>query len=61
MRHELDSLGIQLTVDKPIDAGEFEKRAMKEIGAPAEIVMRHRSPRASGTAVTCAPGLSIRM
>ena len=28
--------------DKPIDAGEFEKRAMKEIGAPAEIVMRHR-------------------
>jgi len=28
--------------DKPIDAGEFEKRTMKEIGAPAEIVMRHR-------------------
>ena len=28
--------------DKPIDPGEFEKRAMKEIGAPAEIVMRHR-------------------
>ena len=28
--------------DKPIDAGEFEKRTMKEIGAPAEVVMRHR-------------------
>ncbi|HWO23787.1 MAG TPA: M3 family metallopeptidase [Kofleriaceae bacterium] len=28
--------------DKPINAGEFEQRAMKEIGAPAEIVMRHR-------------------
>ncbi|HWU86727.1 MAG TPA: M3 family metallopeptidase [Kofleriaceae bacterium] len=28
--------------DKPIDAGQFEQRAMKEIGAPAEIVMRHR-------------------
>ncbi|MEO7736380.1 MAG: M3 family metallopeptidase [Kofleriaceae bacterium] len=28
--------------DKPIDAGEFEKRTMKEIGCPTEIVMRHR-------------------
>ncbi len=28
--------------DKPIDAGEFEKRAMKELGCPPEIVMRHR-------------------
>jgi peptidyl-dipeptidase Dcp len=28
--------------DKPIDAGEFEKRAMQEIGCPPEIVMRHR-------------------
>ncbi len=28
--------------DKPIDPGEFEKRAMKEIGCPPEIVMRHR-------------------
>jgi peptidyl-dipeptidase Dcp len=28
--------------DRPIDAGAFEQRAMKEIGAPAEIVMRHR-------------------
>jgi peptidyl-dipeptidase Dcp len=28
--------------DKPIDAGEFEKRTMKEIGCPPEIVMRHR-------------------
>jgi len=28
--------------DKPIDAGEFEQRAMKEIGCPPEIVMRHR-------------------
>jgi peptidyl-dipeptidase Dcp len=28
--------------DKPINAGEFEKRTMKEIGAPTEIVMRHR-------------------
>lgn len=28
--------------DRPIDAGAFEKRAMQEIGAPAEIVMRHR-------------------
>ncbi len=28
--------------DRPIDPGEFEKRVMKEIGAPAEIVMRHR-------------------
>jgi peptidyl-dipeptidase Dcp len=27
---------------KGIDPGEFEKRAMKEIGMPAEIVMRHR-------------------
>ncbi|MGN6105047.1 MAG: M3 family metallopeptidase, partial [Kofleriaceae bacterium] len=27
---------------KPIDAGVFEKAAMKEIGAPSEIVMRHR-------------------
>jgi peptidyl-dipeptidase Dcp len=28
--------------DKPIDASEFEKRVMKEIGCPPEIVMRHR-------------------
>jgi peptidyl-dipeptidase Dcp len=28
--------------DKPIDASEFEKRTMKEIGCPPEIVMRHR-------------------
>ncbi len=28
--------------DKPIDAGEFEKRTMAEIGCPTEIVMRHR-------------------
>jgi peptidyl-dipeptidase Dcp len=28
--------------DKPIDPGEFEKRTMKEIGMPTEIVMRHR-------------------
>ena len=28
--------------DKPIDPGEFEKRTMKEIGCPPEIVMRHR-------------------
>ena len=28
--------------DKPIDPGEFEKRAMKEIGCPPEVVMRHR-------------------
>jgi peptidyl-dipeptidase Dcp len=28
--------------DKPIDAGEFEKRVMKELGCPSEIVMRHR-------------------
>jgi peptidyl-dipeptidase Dcp len=28
--------------DKPIDPSEFEKRTMKEIGAPTEIVMRHR-------------------
>jgi peptidyl-dipeptidase Dcp len=28
--------------DKPIDPGEFEKRMMKEIGCPPEIVMRHR-------------------
>ena len=27
---------------KPIDAGAFEKATMKEIGAPSEIVMRHR-------------------
>ena len=27
---------------KGIDPGEFEKRAMREIGMPAEIVMRHR-------------------
>ncbi len=27
---------------KPIDAGAFEKATMKEIGAPTEIVMRHR-------------------
>jgi peptidyl-dipeptidase Dcp len=26
----------------PIDAGEFEKRTMKELGMPSEIVMRHR-------------------
>jgi peptidyl-dipeptidase Dcp len=29
-------------VDKPIDAGEFEQKVMKEIGCPSEIVMRHR-------------------
>jgi peptidyl-dipeptidase Dcp len=28
--------------DKPIDPREFEKRTMKEIGCPTEIVMRHR-------------------
>jgi peptidyl-dipeptidase Dcp len=28
--------------DKPIDPGEFERAAMKEIGCPPEIVMRHR-------------------
>jgi peptidyl-dipeptidase Dcp len=26
----------------PIDAGEFEKQVMKELGCPPEIVMRHR-------------------
>ncbi|MCU1276651.1 MAG: peptidyl-dipeptidase Dcp [bacterium] len=31
-----------VAVDKPIDAGEFEKHVMKEIGCPSEIVMRHR-------------------
>ena len=29
---------------KGIDPGEFERRTMKEIGMPAEIVMRHRPP-----------------
>jgi peptidyl-dipeptidase Dcp len=28
--------------DKPVDPGDFETRTMKEIGCPAEIVMRHR-------------------
>jgi peptidyl-dipeptidase Dcp len=28
--------------DRPIDPSEFEKRTMKEIGCPPEIVMRHR-------------------
>ncbi len=28
--------------DKPIDASDFEKKTMKKIGCPAEIVMRHR-------------------
>jgi peptidyl-dipeptidase Dcp len=28
--------------DKPVDPGEFEKRTMREIGMPTEIVMRHR-------------------
>ena len=28
--------------DKPIDPDDFEKRTMKEIGMPSEIVMRHR-------------------
>jgi peptidyl-dipeptidase Dcp len=28
--------------DKPIDPEDFEKRTMKEIGCPPEIVMRHR-------------------
>ena len=28
--------------DKPIDASEFEKKTMAEIGCPPEIVMRHR-------------------
>jgi peptidyl-dipeptidase Dcp len=27
---------------RPIDPGEFERRVMKEIGAPDEVVMRHR-------------------
>ena len=30
--------------DKPIDPAAFEKAVMKEIGAPTEIVMRHRPP-----------------
>lgn len=30
------------TEDKDIDPGDFEKKAMKEIGCPKEIVMRHR-------------------
>ena len=29
-------------VDQPLDPGQFEKRVMKEIGCPSEIVMRHR-------------------
>jgi peptidyl-dipeptidase Dcp len=33
--------------DKDIDAGEFEKATMAEIGMPKEIVMRHR-PTAFG-------------
>jgi peptidyl-dipeptidase Dcp len=30
--------------DKPIDAVAFEQKVAKEIGAPSEIVMRHRPP-----------------
>lgn len=30
--------------DKPIDPAAFEKATMKKIGAPTEIVMRHRPP-----------------
>src|SRR5262249_48273331 len=30
--------------DKPIDASAFEKRAMKELGSPREVVMRDRPP-----------------
>ena len=31
-----------IAVDKSLDPSEFEKRTMKEIGCPDEIVMRHR-------------------
>ena len=33
-----------LPADKPIDPAKFEQQAMKEIGCPTEIVMRHRPP-----------------
>jgi peptidyl-dipeptidase Dcp len=35
-------LKIHTSTEKKIDADEFEKRTMKEIGCPPEIVMRHR-------------------
>ncbi|HEY5924509.1 MAG TPA: M3 family metallopeptidase [Kofleriaceae bacterium] len=38
-------LRIHMTpTDKPIDPAKFEEATKKEIGAPAEIVMRHRPP-----------------
>ena len=38
-------LRIHMTpADKPIDPAKFEQATAKEIGAPAEIVMRHRPP-----------------
>lgn len=35
---------LHLTADKEIDPGKFEKEALKEIGMPSEIIMRHRLP-----------------
>jgi peptidyl-dipeptidase Dcp len=37
-------LRIHLAGATPIDAGEFEKQALAEIGMPKEIIMRHRLP-----------------
>jgi peptidyl-dipeptidase Dcp len=36
---------LHLAGDKDIDPDQFEKDTLKEIGMPAEIVMRHRTPQ----------------
>ena len=37
-------LRMHLAGDRPVDAAEFERRTLAELGMPREIVMRHRAP-----------------
>jgi peptidyl-dipeptidase Dcp len=41
----LVDMKLHLAGDRPIDAATFEKQTLAELGMPAEIVMRHRTPQ----------------
>ena len=41
----LVDMKLHLAGDRPIDAATFERQTLSELGMPAEIVMRHRTPQ----------------
>ena len=41
----LVDMRLHLAGDTPVDAAEFERRTLEDLGMPREIVMRHRTPQ----------------